>query len=73
MELSLSFEQLNLKSEYLHTNPRCTHFHDDSVCPLFVSWSGCVTVIYSLENLTEATLWNPIEPLVMFNLKIFVC
>lgn len=69
MELSLNFEQLKLKSEYLNTNPRCIHYHENCGNPLFITWSGCVTVIYSLKNLTEVTLWDPIEPLVRFYYK----
>jgi len=64
MELSLNFEQLQLKSEYLHTNPKHTHFHKDSENELFVSWDNCVMVLYSLNSLYEASLWNPIEPMV---------
>lgn len=69
MELSLNFEQLKLKSEYLNTNPRCIHYHENCGNPLFITWSGCVTVIYSLKNLTEVTLWDPIEPLVRLYYK----
>jgi hypothetical protein len=64
MELSLNIEQLQLKSEYLHSNPRCTHFHKNVENPLFISWDDCVTVLYSLNNLDEASVWNPIEPVV---------
>lgn len=71
MELTLNIEQLKLKSEYLYTNPRCTYYHEDVTNPLFVSWDGCVTVLYSLDNLAEASTWNPVEPIVSFNLKCF--
>lgn len=64
MELCLNIEQLQLKSEYSHTNPRCTHYHEDSESPLLVSWDDCVTVLYPLSGLSEASLWNPIEPMV---------
>lgn len=64
MEFKLNFEQLKLKSEHLHTNPKCTHLHNDGENLLFISWNDCVSVIYSLDNLHEATLWNPIEPMV---------
>lgn len=66
MELCLNIEQLQLKSEYFHTNPKCTHYHEDSENPLFVSWDDCVTVLYSLSGLSEASLWNPIEPMVSY-------
>lgn len=66
MELSLNFEQLKLKSEYLHTNPKSMHFHENSVNPLLISWGDCVTILYSLNNLKEASIWNPVEPLVSF-------
>ncbi|XP_025414302.1 uncharacterized protein LOC112686300 [Sipha flava] len=65
MELSLNIEQLQLKSEYLHSNPRCTHFHKNVENPLFISWDDCVTVLYSLNNLDEASVWNPIEPVIL--------
>ncbi|KAL4131403.1 hypothetical protein QTP88_008719 [Uroleucon formosanum] len=65
MELSLNFEQLQLKSEYLHTNSKHTHFHKDSENELFVSWDDCVMVLYSLDGLPEASLWNPIEPVIV--------
>lgn len=64
MELSLNIEQLQLKSEYLYTNSRCTHFHEHLESPLFVSWDDCVTVIYSFNDLDLASVWNPIEPMV---------
>ncbi|XP_001948571.1 uncharacterized protein LOC100165824 [Acyrthosiphon pisum] len=65
MELSLNFEQLQLKSEYLHTNSKHTHFHENSENELFVSWDDCVMVLYSLDGLPEASLWNPIEPMIV--------
>lgn len=64
MELALNIEHLHLKSEFLHTNPRFTHYHEDDEKPLFVSWDGCVTVLYSLDQLDEASLWNPVNPVV---------
>lgn len=66
MELSLNFEQLQLKSEYLHTNSKKTHFHEDSENSMFVSWDNCVTVLYLLDSLPEASVWNPIEPVVNY-------
>jgi len=64
MELALHIEQLQLKSEYLHTNPKQTHFHEENNNSLFISWNDCVTVLYSLDQLVEASLWNPVEPVV---------
>lgn len=64
MEFALNTIQLPLKSDHLHTNPKCIHFHEDSEGPLIASWDDCVTVLYTLENLGEASLWNPIEPVV---------
>lgn len=69
MELILNIEQLKLKSEYLHTNPRRTFYHEDS--KLFVSWNNCVTVLYFLDNLDEASTWNPIEPIVSSYFNVF--
>ncbi|KAF0753240.1 Uncharacterized protein FWK35_00018072 [Aphis craccivora] len=65
MELSMNFEQLQLKSEYLHTNSKHIHFHEDGKNTLLVSWDDCVMVLYSLNNLSEASLWNPIEPIIV--------
>lgn len=62
----MNFEQLQLKSEYLHTNSKHIHFHEDGENTLFVSWDDCVMVLYSLNNLPEASLWNPIEPIVSY-------
>lgn len=62
--LTLNIEKLHLKSEYLHTNARRTHYHENSENPLFISWDDCVTVIYSLDALCDASLWNPIESMV---------
>lgn len=64
MEFALNIIQLQLKSEHLHTNPKYIHFHEDIENSLIISWSDCVTVLYSLDILVEATLWNPIEPMV---------
>lgn len=76
MELTLNFEQLKLKSEYLHTDPRLTHYHEDNENSLFVSWCDCVTVLYPLCGLAEASLWNPVEPIVsascLFLLENFI-
>lgn len=69
MELSLDIEQLQLKSEHLHANPKHTHYHENNTDPLFVSWDDCVTVLYPLNCLADATLWNPIEPSVSSRLK----
>lgn len=66
MELTLTIEKLHLKSEYLHTNPRRSHYHKDNDNPLFISWNDCVTIIYSLDSLADASLWNPIEYVVSF-------
>lgn len=66
MELSLDFEQLWLKSEHLHADPRRAHYHEDEENPMFISWSDRVTVLYPLGGLAEASLWNPVEPLVSF-------
>ena len=66
MELSLNFEQLQLKSKYLHTNSKHTHFRENSENELFVSWDDCVMVLYSLDSLPEASLWNPLEPVVSY-------
>jgi len=72
MELSLDIEQLQLKSEYLHTNPKHIHYYEDNENPLFISWDNCITVLYSLNSLIEATLWNPIEPVVNINNFILI-
>lgn len=69
MEPSLNIEQLQLKSEHLHANPKLTHYHENDTDPLFVSWDDCVTVLYPLNCLAEATLWNPVEPAVSSYLK----
>lgn len=64
MELVLHVSQLQLKSEYLHTNPKHIHFHEGNESRLFISWDDCTTVLYSLDSLDEASLWNPIKPVV---------
>lgn len=64
MELTLNIEKLHLKSEYLHTNPKFTYYHEDSENPFLLSWDDCVTVLYSLDALADSSLWNPIECMV---------
>lgn len=72
MELAFDTVQLHLKSDHLHANPKCTHFHEDSENPLLVSWDDCVTVLYTLENLSETSLWNPIEPVVSSCISLLI-
>lgn len=72
MELTLNIKQLQLKSEYLHTDPKRTHYHEHSENPLFVSWHDSVTVLYPLCGLPEASLWNPVEPIVSYLCFIIV-